>query len=282
MSEDPITMTEEREPTPDADGRDGRGEVKLAAVADLHYGRSAREELQAVLSQASEAADVLLLGGDLTDHGLPAEAQMLAEDLRRHVTTPVVGVLGNHDCESGHAEQVREILCDAGMVMLDGESTEIAGVGFAGVAGFGGGFDQYGLNPFGEPMMKQFVKTTVDEQLKLEHALGRLRTDRVVVLLHYAPVRATVEGEPAEIFPFLGSSRLEDPLNHFQVDVAFHGHAHRGTHAGATATGVPVFNVSLPLLKSTFPDRPPFHIFSVETGEGAPHRARSGERSSTG
>lgn len=243
--------------------------LRLAALADLHYDAHAQGRFDALLTAASDAADVLLLCGDLTDFGRPEEADVLAEDLTAHVDIPMLGVLGNHDYEAEQPETVWEIMEAAGVTMLDGTATEIDGVGFTGVSGFGGGFGKFMLNPWGEPLIKDFVQATVDETLKLEKALARLRTDRRIVLLHYAPIRATVEGEPLEILPFLGSSRLEEPLNQFGVTAAFHGHAHHGTPEGQTTGGVPVYNVSLPVLQEAYPDRPAFRLLEVETsGKG--------------
>jgi Icc-related predicted phosphoesterase len=169
----------------------------------------------------------------------------------------VIGVLGNHDYESGRADEVRSILADAGVVMLDGEAYELGDVAFVGVKGFAGGFGRRTLEPWGESAMKAFVRETVDETMKLESALAKVRVGRRVALLHYAPVEATVEGEPREIYPFLGSSRLEEPLNRYEVDLVFHGHAHRGSLEGRTAHGAPVYNVAAPLLRRSWPDRPP-------------------------
>ncbi len=223
--------------------------LRIAAVADLHYGKHSRGTLQATLAEISAQADVLLLCGDLTDYGLAAEAEELVADLRAAVRVPMIGVLGNHDFESGEPQRVRQVLEAAGVTMLEGEAVEIGGVGFAGVCGFGGGFGRRMLNAWGEPLIKHFVQEAVDQALRLEQALGKLRTDRRIAVLHYSPIRQTVLGEDPEIFPFLGSSRLEEPINRFRVDAAFHGHAHNGTAEGATSTGIPVYNVSLPLLK---------------------------------
>jgi Icc-related predicted phosphoesterase len=238
--------------------------LRLAALSDIHWGRDSSDEMLAVLAQASEAADVLLICGDLTDYGLPDEAHLLVKDLHTNVRIPILAVLGNHDFESGQAREVRDIFIDAGVKLLDGECTEIEGVGFAGVSGFGGGFGTTMLNAWGEPLIKQFVQATVDEALKLEKALSSLHTESIVALLHYAPVRGTVEGEPLEIFPFLGSSRLEEPLNRYGVKVAFHGHAHAGTPEGRTSNQIPVYNVAVPVLRRAYPDAPPFRLFEVE------------------
>lgn len=237
--------------------------MRIAAVSDIHYHKDSQGKLKDLFLQASDAADVLLLCGDLTDYGLPAEAEALATDLERYVSIPVLGVLGNHDFESGQHEAVIEIVEGAGLRLLDGSCEEVGGVGFAGVCGFAGGFDEYALNPWGEAAVKQFVQVTVQEALKLESALSRLGTAHRVVLLHYAPIRTTVEGEPAEIFPFLGSSRLEDPLNHYHVTVAFHGHAHHGSPEGRTTADIPVYNVALPVLRQAYPDQPPFRLFEL-------------------
>jgi len=237
--------------------------VRIAALADLHFARTPESEVRQVLAQAGRESDVVLLCGDLTDHGLPKEAVGLAREIHATVTVPVIAVLGNHDFESGKQDEVRRIFCDAGIRMLDGDSTEVKGVGFAGVKGFAGGFGKHALGPWGEEIFKQFVREAVDEALKLESALARLRGKPRIAVLHYSPIQATVEGEPVEIFPFLGSSRLEEPLSRYPVQAVFHGHAHRGQPEGKTAQGVPVYNVSLTLLRGAYPDRPPFRIFEV-------------------
>ena len=208
---------------------------------------------------------MLLIAGDLTDYGLPDEARILAKELKA-VRKPTAAVLGNHDIESGKAEEVRQILSDVGVVVLDGDACEMNGIGVAGVKGFGGGFGQRALGPWGETIIKQFVREAVEEALKLEAALGRLRTTRLITLLHYSPVRETAEGEPLEIFPFIGSSRLEEPINRYPVTLVVHGHAHRGSLQGATKAGVPVYNVSMPLLTRSFADQPPFRVFDVPAG----------------
>jgi Icc-related predicted phosphoesterase len=172
-------------------------------------------------------------------------------------------VVGNHDFESGKIEEVQRILGETGMHILDGESIEILGVGFAGVCGFGGGFDRQMLNPWGEPMIKAFVQEAVDHSLRLEKALNRLTMARRAVLLHYAPIRGTVEGENQEIYPFLGSSRLENPINQFKVSVVFHGHAHNGSPSGKTSAEVPVFNVALPVILRQNGHQLPLFVFDL-------------------
>src|SRR5438128_7406767 len=148
--------------------------------------------------------------------------------------------------------------------MLDGDSWEDHGVGFAGVRGFCGGFGRGALGPWGEKIVKDFVHEAVQEALKLESALARLTVDHRIVLMHYAPIRATVEGEPPEIFPFLGSSRLEEPLDRFGVQAVFHGHAHHGSPEGRTSAGIPVYNVSMSLMQRHFPTKQAYRVFEIE------------------
>ncbi|MEW6300412.1 MAG: metallophosphoesterase, partial [Thermodesulfobacteriota bacterium] len=212
---------------------------------------------------------LLLLCGDIIDYGLPEEARLFVKEFAAAVKIPTLAVLGNHEYESEKHDEVRRILCDAGIRLLDGEACEIHGVGFAGVKGFGGGFGEHALQAWGEETIKRFVHEAVNEALKLESALAKLRTGQRVAVLHYAPLQDTVEGEPPPIFPFLGSSRLEEPLNRYPVTAVFHGHAHHGRPEGRTKGGVPVYNVALPLLRQTFPDRPPFRVVELPTGPDA-------------
>jgi len=242
------------------------GVVRIAAVGDIHCAKTSQGSLQPLFTRMAEAADVILLAGDLTDYGLPEEARVLARELTP-LRIPTVAVLGNHDVESEKQEEICRILTDAGVTVLDGDATEIQGVGIAGVKGFGGGFGPRALGAWGERIIKQFVHEAIEEALKLEAALARLRTSALIALLHYSPVQKTVEGEPLEIYPFVGSSRLEEPINRFPVSLVVHGHAHRGQLEGATRTDVPVYNVSMPLLSRLFPDRPAFRVFEVPVGE---------------
>lgn len=241
--------------------------VRVAAVSDIHYSKDSHGVMQPLFAQITESADVLVIAGDLTDYGLPEEAKVLARDLTTTVQVPIVAVLGNHDYESGQEAELVKIMSDAGVKMLDGDTFETHGVGFAGVRGFCGGFGRGALGAWGEPIIKQFVHEAVNEALKLEAALARLHTDRRIAILHYAPIRDTVDGEPLEIYPFLGSSRLEEPLSRFEVTAVFHGHAHKGKPEGATSKGIPVFNVAYPVLKACYPDRPAFRLFEVRTSE---------------
>lgn len=231
------------------------GAVRVAALGDLHYGRTSQGQLQQLLAQIAASADLLVLCGDLTDFGLPEEAALLAKDLAL-VKMPTLGVLGNHDYEGGKVDEIKKVLADAGITILDGESVEVQGIGFAGVKGFAGGFGRGTLGPWGEDAVKRFVHEGVNEALKLETALARLRTRHKIAVLHYAPIRGTVEGEPPDIMPWLGTSRLEEPIDRYEVAAVFHGHAHNGQPKGATARNTPVYNVSLPLLRRTSPDQP--------------------------
>jgi Icc-related predicted phosphoesterase len=244
--------------------------VRVGALGDLHCTKDCGGRLQPLLRRLAEVADVVALCGDLTDHGLPEEAKVVARELSA-LKLPLVGVLGNHDFESGKQMEIRAILADAGVTMLDGDAVELQGVGFAGVKGFCGGFGRGALGAWGEDAIKLFVREAVDEALKLEAALARLRMPHRFAVLHYSPIRATVEGEPPEIFAYLGSSRLAAPLTQYKVTAIFHGHAHRGTPEGTLSDdGPPVYNVALPLLQRAFPDGPPCRIVNVPVSAAAP------------
>ena len=236
--------------------------VRFAAVGDIHCKKDSAGAFRELFAQASDAADALLLCGDLTDYGLPEEARILASELGA-AKVPIVAVLGNHDFESDAQNDVRNILADAGVHVLDGEACEIHGVGIAGVKGFAGGYGRATLGSWGERSIKTFVNEAIQEALKLESALAKLRTPERLAVLHYSPIEATVQGEPIEIFPFLGTSRLEEPLIRYPVSTVLHGHAHRGSPEGRTVNGTPVYNVALPLLKRTYPERPAFRLIEL-------------------
>lgn len=245
--------------------------LRVAAIGDLHYHNAGDDKIRSLFTEVAKAADILLLCGDIIDYGLPDEARLLVKDIgeaAKRIT--ILAVLGNHEYESGKADEVSAILKDGGITLLDGDACEIKNVGFAGVKGFAGGFGARLLEPWGEPLIKQFVREALDEALKLESALARLRTSSRLALLHYAPIAATVAGEPPEIFPFLGSSRLEDPLNRYSVTAVFHGHAHHGTPEGKTSAGVPVYNVAMKLMEKTFPGRLPCRIVEVPVAAEQP------------
>lgn len=255
------------------------GKLRIAAVGDLHCrvgkGGNYRRLVDAVNEQE---CDALVLAGDLTDHGEIDQAKLLAESLHR-VRAPKIAVLGNHDCDGGHAEQICAILREGGIQVLDGDHYELKGhiAGFAGTKGFGGGFDRAALQGFGEAGLKSFVYEGLQEVLKLESALLRIDAPLKIAITHYAPIRTTCLGENPEIFPFLGNSRLSEPMDAHQATIAFHGHAHYGSPEGRTAGGVPVYNVALPLLRRADPDRRVFIIdIPIPEGAGRP-RSGSGE-----
>lgn len=230
---------------------------KIAAIGDIHVKENDRGRWIDFFKEVSQQSDVLVIAGDLTDTGDEMEAQILADELKA-CTVPVVAVLGNHDYEKGRHKLIRQILLKAGVHILDGEAIVIGNVGFAGIKGFGGGFDKHMLSFFGEGAMKAFVQEAVDEALHLDRALSRLdaeqRDIKKVAVLHYAPIKETVIGEPEAIYPFLGCSRLAEPLNRHRVMAAFHGHAHIGSMVGHTSDGVPVYNVARPILQKNDPN----------------------------
>lgn len=248
-----------------------RDTVRIAAVGDIHVKRTPIAAVQSMFTQMTEAADVALLCGDLTDYGTDEEAEMLADAIKTKLRIPALAVLGNHDYESGQPEKISKILESAGVVMLDrGASHEVHGIGFGGAKGFVGGFGRRQLGAWGEQSLKDLVHETIEETLKLEQSLAKLRTQHKIAVLHYAPIHATLEGEPAEIMPFLGSSRLEEPLDRYRVTAAFHGHAHHGYPEGRTRGNVPVYNVAMSVLKKAFPDKAPFKLLELPVGVESP------------
>lgn len=225
--------------------------MRIAAVGDIHIRESDRGKWSPCLKDISAKADTLIICGDLTDTGDEMEAEVLAEELKA-CSIPVIAVLGNHDYEKNRHKLIRQTLISSGVHILDGEAVVINGIGYAGVKGFGGGFDNHMLSMFGEGAMKAFVQEAVDEALHLDRALARLDQEHhnipKIAVMHYAPIKETIIGEPEVIYPFLGSSRLSEPLNRRNVIAAFHGHAHAGVLKGQTSSGVPVFNVAKPIL----------------------------------
>ena len=245
------------------------GSTRIAAMADLHFGRTPIGAVKGLFDAIADQADVLCICGDLTDTGLPDEWRAFLRELSS-IKLPTVAVLGNHDHESGQADELRKVLEDGGIHVLDGDAYEVRGVGFAGIKGFAGGFGRRTLGPWGERAIKDFVQEAINEALKLETALARLKAPRQIAMMHYSPVAGTVEGEPLEIYPFLGSSRLEEPLGRYPVDLVLHGHAHHGAPEGRTAGGVPVYNVSMTLLSGAYPDRPPYRLIELPAADPPP------------
>jgi uncharacterized protein len=235
--------------------------MKIAATADLHFSPQSYDRIREAMSRARDEADVLVLAGDLTNYGRPPEMESLLNALVR-LRIPTVAVLGNHDYESGQQEELLRMMSDAGIKALDGTAYERDGVGFAGTKGFLGGFGRGALTSFGEPEVKAFVQAAINETMKLERALSLLRAPKSVVVLHYAPVPETVAGEPAEIYPYLGSSRLAEVVDRHGASLVLHGHAHHGQLDGQTTGGIPVRNVALTLLQQQNPPRA-FRVFEV-------------------
>ena len=235
--------------------------MKIAATADVHARVEDTSLLQALVEGAGREADVLVIGGDLTDLGLPDQAEVLL-DILDDCPVPVVATLGNHDYESGNAAEVSHLFVKSGVHLLDRSSVVIDEVGFSGVKGFCGGFDETLANAFGEELFKVWVNEGRMEAQALGNELRRLETERRVAVLHYSPIRATVEGEPPEIHAFLGTGYLAYALDEGGADIAFHGHAHNGSFRGKTQGGVPVFNVSVPVLQQEGFEQP-YYVFEV-------------------
>ncbi len=240
--------------------------LKIAAMGDLHVRAQEHHatEYRDVFAELSEKADVLLLCGDLTDTGLPEEAERLADNLSA-AAIPVFAVLGNHDYHSGNPSEIKKILGAANVFFLDDEPRELQGIGFAGTKGFGGGFGNHVIAAHGEEATKQFVEESLEEVLRLENSIRKLSTRHMVIALHYAPISQTVKGESPEIFPFLGSSRLAEVIERFDVDAVFHGHAHHGTYKGATAGGIPVYNCAIELVRKH--EHKPYVLIEIPAGK---------------
>jgi len=235
--------------------------MRIAATADLHFTVSRQSALHDQFSRVREEADVLVLAGDLTNYGQPDEMGSLLNVVVRS-RVPTIAVLGNHDYESGKQAELMAMMAAAGVKVLDGTAYERDGVGFAGTKGFVGGFGRGVLTAFGEPAIKEFVKASIDEALKLERAMSQLRAQKRVVVLHYSPIVGTVMGESPEIFPFLGTSRLAEVVDRHGADLVVHGHAHHGQAEGKTAGGVPVQNVAVTLLQGQHPSTV-YRVFDI-------------------
>jgi Icc-related predicted phosphoesterase len=235
--------------------------MKIAATADLHFTPSRQSVLHDQFSRVRDEADVLVLAGDLTNYGHPDEMGPLLNVVVRS-RVPTIAVLGNHDYESGKQSELMGMMAAAGIKVLDGTAYERDGIGFAGTKGFVGGFGRGALTAFGEPAIKEFVKASIDEALKLERAMSQLRAQKRVVVLHYSPIVGTVMGESAEIFPFLGSSRLAEVVDRHGADLVLHGHAHNGQPEGKTPGGVPVHNVAITLLEGQQPSTV-YRVFDI-------------------
>ncbi|MFH8803353.1 metallophosphoesterase [Streptomyces sp. NPDC017936] len=233
--------------------------IRVAAVGDIHMGPDSQGLLRPAFETLPECADLLLLAGDLTRHGTPEEARVVAQEVRG-LPVPVVAVLGNHDHHDEQPEKVTAILREADVTVLEGEGTVVecgggARIGVAGTKGFGGGFVGRSAGEFGEPLMKEFVRSTRRSADGLRTALeelGREGCDARIALTHFSPVADTLAGEPLEIYPFLGSYLLAEAIDTAGADLSVHGHAHMGTEHGMTAGGVRVRNVAQPVIKRAF------------------------------
>ena len=223
--------------------------MRIAAVADIHFSPQVWERIREKMEHVRDEADLLVLAGDLTNYGKAAEMEPFLNVLVR-LRIPIVAVLGNHDYESDQHEQIMKMMAAEGIKILDGTGYERDGVGFAGTKGFIGGFGRGVLTAFGEREVKNIVQAAIDESLKLERAMSQLRTEKRVVVVHYSPIVATVEGEAPEIWPYLGTSRLAEVIDRHGADLVIHGHAHHGRLDGKTTGGIPVHNVALALLQS--------------------------------
>ena len=221
--------------------------IRIAAVGDLHAGSDTADVLRGQLAEVSQKADVLLIAGDLTKSGRPEEARVLARELA-DVSVPVVAVLGNHDHHADRPEEIASLLRDVGISVLEGQSIQVdtagGSVGVAGVKGFGGGFAGASGAEFGEPEMKAFIRHTKERSEALGSALASLRTE--------VRIRETLQGEPPEIFPFLGSYLLAEAVDRSGADLVIHGHAHRGTEHGVTPGGVNVRNVAQTVIRQAY------------------------------
>ena len=229
--------------------------IRLAAAADLHCAEPLRERTVRAFNGVQAEADLILLGGDLTTHGEPEQALVLA-DACRNIAIPVIAVLGNHDHHADRCAEVSDVLEAAGIVVLDRSHTvvEIEGldVGIVGCKGFVGGFPGAEITDFGERLLRRVYRETGDEVAALEQGLEAIAgCHRRIVLLHYAPISQTLVGEPEQIWAFLGSGRLAEPIGAHRPDLVLHGHAHHGAAAGAIGE-VPVRNVAVHVVGADF------------------------------
>ena len=238
--------------------------VRIAAAGDVHASKATRSRIASAFEAIQREADIVLLAGDLTTHGEPEQAEVLAEAVRG-LQVPVAAVLGNHDLHAGRGEEITAILREAGVHMLDRESNvfELAGqeVGVVGTKGFVGGFTGSQLPDFGEPLLRSVYAETTEEVEAIRSGLQEIVHCPIrIVLLHYAPTSDTLHGEPEGIWMFLGSDRLAGPIAEYRPDVVLHGHAHSGSFEGAIG-GVPVYNVAVHVTGRDF------YVFELEGHE---------------
>lgn len=235
--------------------------MRIAATADLHFTPQSYDKIREAMNRVRDDADLLVIAGDLTNYGRPAEMESLLDALLR-LRVPIVAVLGNHDYESGQQDELMNMLTTGGVKVLDGTAYERDDVGFAGTKGFLGGFGRGVLTAFGEAAVKSFVQSAIDEAIKLERALALLRTEKRMIVVHYSPIVDTVKGEPVEIYPFLGNSRLAEVVDRHGANLVVHGHAHHGSPSGKTTGGIPVHNVALSMLQQQNSPKP-YRVFEL-------------------
>jgi Icc-related predicted phosphoesterase len=240
--------------------------IRVAAAGDVHLAPDNSGRLRPLLGDIGEHADVLLLAGDLTQHGTADEAEVVAEEFAG-LGIPVVAVLGNHDYHGDKQAEITALLRRSGMIVLEGSAVELelpgGRLGVAGGKGFGGGFPHRSASEFGEPEMKAFVRHSRQLAEAIGRALRGLGAGYRVALTHYSPVADTLKGEPPEIYPFLGCYFLAEAADSARVDLHVHGHAHAGTEHGATPGGAPVRNVALPVLGR------PYAVYCLEEPRSA-------------
>jgi Icc-related predicted phosphoesterase len=249
--------------------------IRIAAAGDVHGSAAERGRIESAFGSLDADVDLVLLAGDLTTHGEPAEAAVLA-DACRGLQIPVFAVLGNHDWHSDRAAEIASMLEEAGVRVLDRQSAtcEVGGrqVGIAGAKGFVGGFPDAALEDFGEPSLRRVYAETTEEVEGLELALSEIRAcDVRLVLLHYAPTTTTLGNEPQGIWAFLGSDRLARPILQHRPDLVLHGHAHAGVFEGFLGS-VPVYNVAIHVTGRDF------WIFELEAGSPEPLVERTPEQ----
>jgi Icc-related predicted phosphoesterase len=239
--------------------------IRIAAAGDVHASEATRERVVQAFESVALEADVILLAGDLTTTGEPEQAQVLA-DACRGIGVPVFAVLGNHDYHANRADELRAVVEDAGVNVLERAwSTCTIGdleLGVVGTKGFIGGFPGSALPDFGEPLLREVYAETTHEAESVARGLQEVvHCDLRIVLLHYAPIRQTIEGEPEGIHVLLGSDRLATPIAEYGADLVLHGHAHAGTFEGAIGK-IPVYNVAVHVIGRDF------WIFELEGSRG--------------
>jgi Icc-related predicted phosphoesterase len=242
--------------------------IRIAAAGDIHCDVHEAERVAGAFERVADEADLVLLAGDLTTHGQPEQARVLA-DVCRGYRLPVVAVLGNHDWHSDRTGELTEVLTEAGVVVLDRGFVVLAvdgvSVGIVGVKGFMGGFGGQMAN-FGEPLVRACYAEVTQDVDALNRGLEAVAGTQVrVVLLHYAPTSDTLEGEPPGIWAFLGTERMAAPIAAHRPDLVLHGHSHAGTFEGCIGP-TPVFNVAVHVIGRDF------WVFDVPVRERAAER----------